>query len=144
MGRKGYIRLEHPQLIVEFLVPERGRPIEKPYPLPNLGVNAQALRFLDFLAENTIQVEIHKTAVTLPHPASFALHKLLVLSRRMTPEKQARDKEAALRILQALVEKGEQSLIRNTFHTMPPRWQTAVRKQFSDPFDQWLRAVFPY
>jgi hypothetical protein len=39
-GRKGYIRLEHPELIIEFLVPERGRSSDNPYPLPNLGLNA--------------------------------------------------------------------------------------------------------
>ena len=49
-GSKGYIRLIHPDLFVEFLVPERGRGLDKPYPLPQLGLNAQALRFLDFLA----------------------------------------------------------------------------------------------
>ena len=48
-GSKGYIRLEHPQLIVEFLVPERGRGSDKPYTLSQLGINAQAIRFLEFL-----------------------------------------------------------------------------------------------
>jgi hypothetical protein len=33
-GSQGYIRLEHPQLIVEFLVPERGKGSDKPYSLP--------------------------------------------------------------------------------------------------------------
>jgi hypothetical protein len=46
-GSKGYIRLEHPQLIVEFLVPERGKGSDKPYSLPQLSLNAQPLRFLD-------------------------------------------------------------------------------------------------
>lgn len=39
-GGKGYIKLEHPDLIMEFLVPERGRGTDKPFPLPNLGLNA--------------------------------------------------------------------------------------------------------
>jgi hypothetical protein len=82
-GQKGYIRLEHPELIVEFRVPERGRPSDNPYPSPNLGLHAQALRFLDFLAQNTITARLPEIAVTLPHPANFALHKLLVLSLLM-------------------------------------------------------------
>ena len=53
-GSEGYIRLEHPELIVEFLVPEKGRGTDKPYALPQLGLNAQSLRFLEFLAQNTI------------------------------------------------------------------------------------------
>lgn len=31
-GREGYVRLEHPELIIDFLVPERGKPSDKPYP----------------------------------------------------------------------------------------------------------------
>lgn len=58
-GSQGYIRLEHPQLIVEFLVPERGRGSNKPYSLPQLGLNAQALRFVEFLSQNTIKNELY-------------------------------------------------------------------------------------
>jgi hypothetical protein len=135
-GSQGYIRLEHPQLIVEFLVPEKGKASDKPYPLPKLGLNAQALRFLDFLAQNTIMIRLQGTAVTLPHPANFGLHKLLVLSRRATPEKQAKDKEAARRVLHALIEKAQGNLIRTAFDTMPHRWQERVRKQLADPLDR--------
>jgi len=131
-GSKGYIRLEHPQLIVEFLVPERGRGSDKPYPLPQLGLNAQPLRFLDFLAQNTVTTRVEGLTVTVPHPANFALHKLLVLTRRPTTEKQMKDKEAAVRILKALVDKGQGNLIRNVFHTMPRRWQGKVKKQLTD------------
>jgi len=31
--RKGLIRLNHPELIIEFLVPEKGRGRDTPYPL---------------------------------------------------------------------------------------------------------------
>ena len=47
-GSKGYIRLEHPDLMVEFLSPERGSGIDEPIDIPKLGVNAQALRYLNF------------------------------------------------------------------------------------------------
>jgi hypothetical protein len=36
-GREGFIRLVHPDLIIEFLVPERGRGSSTPYDLPALG-----------------------------------------------------------------------------------------------------------
>jgi len=85
-GSNGYIRLEHPQLIIEFLVPERGKGSDKPYPLPQLGLNAQALRFVEFLSQDTIKSKIGSIKVTLPHPANFALHKLLVMSRRPKAE----------------------------------------------------------
>jgi len=141
-GSKGYIRLEHPLLIVEFLVPERGRSYDKPYALPQLGLNAQPLRFLDFLAQNTITVKLEDITVTLPHPANFALHKLLVLTKRPTTEKQMKDKEAAVRILKALVDKGQGNLAKNVFDTMPRKWQGKVKKQLIDVVEEKILAVF--
>ena len=131
-GSKGYIRLEHPQLIVEFLVPERGRGSDKPYSLPQLGLNAQALRFLEFLDQNTITSKVGQITITLPHPANFALHKLLILTRRATPEKQAKDKDTAITILKALIDKGQSGLIKDAFYTMPRKWQSKVTKQLTD------------
>ena len=55
---QGYMKLAHPDLILEFLVPEKGRGMDKPYNLPGLGIKATALRFLDFLTDNTIRVKI--------------------------------------------------------------------------------------
>lgn len=135
-GSKGYIRLEHPELIVEFLVPERGRAADKPYPLPALGLNAQALRFLDFLAQDTITATVDGVCVRLPHPANFALHKLVVLSRRTDRAKQAKDKEAAIRVLEALIDTGQADSISRAFDAMPQRWQTKAKKQLTEPLDK--------
>lgn len=131
-GSQGYIRLEHPQLIVEFLVPERGRGSDKPYDLPQLGLNAQALRFLEFLSQNTITTKVGSTTLTLPHPAHFALHKLLIMNRRPKAAKRAKDKDSALRILSALVDSGQSDTIKKAFRSMPKRWQSMVKKQLTD------------
>jgi hypothetical protein len=131
-GSQGYIRLEHPALIVEFLVPEKGRGINKPFPLPRLGLNAQPLRFLELLAQDTITAKVKSVSVTLPHPACFALHKLVILGKRPTPEKQLKDKEAAVKIMRALVDKGEGNFIKKVFHTLPQRWQSKVKKALVD------------
>ncbi len=127
-GSEGYIKLEHPELVIEFLVPERGRGLDKPYPLPQLGLNAQALRFLDFLIDNTIRVKIEGISIALPHPANFALHKLIIFQRRKNPEKIIKDKEAAIKILKALIDKGESSIIRNIFNSVPQKWQKKIIK----------------
>jgi len=143
-GSEGHIRLEHPELIVEFLVPERGRASDKPYPLPKLGLNAQALRFLDFLAQSTITTKVEGISVTLPHPANFALHKLVVLSRRPGPEKQAKDKEAAMRVLEALIDKGKADSIREAFGAMPRRWQVKIKKQLESPLDKKVMDILSH
>lgn len=127
-GLGGFIRLEHPQLIVEFLVPERGRETTTPYPLPKLGINAQALRFLEFLSKDTLVVEIQNIKITLPHPARFALHKLIISQRRTAGEKRQKDIEAATVILDALIRKGQVESVGKAFMEMPPRWKGIVRK----------------
>jgi hypothetical protein len=119
-------------LIVEFLVAEKGRPSDKPYPLSKLGVNAQPLRFLELLARDTITAKIENLSVTLPHPANFAIHKLLILQRRPKPEKAQKDRDAAVRILEALTVKGEQDSARKLFRSLPLRWQTRIQKAMQD------------
>jgi hypothetical protein len=124
--RKGLIRLNHPELIIEFLVPERGRGRDTPYPLPELGINAQALRFLDFLIENTMELEFNDLRLKLPHPAAFGLHKLIISTRRIKEDKRIKERQEAIRILRFLIMEGEDSKISNLFESMPRRWRTKV------------------
>jgi hypothetical protein len=131
-GSQGYIRLEHPQLIIEFLVPEKGSGSDEPYSLPQLGLNAQSLRFMEFLSLNTITSNVGPVKITLPHPANFALHKLLVMTRRHDQAKKEKDKAAAIKILNALIDKGLDGPIKETFEAMPKRWQTKIKNQLTD------------
>jgi len=127
-GSRGYIKLDHPDLILEFLVPEKGKGIDRPFPLPKLGVNAVALRFLSFLSGNTIKVKIENFYVTLPHPVNFALHKLIIFQRRLKEEKAIKDRNTAIEILKALINKGEAAHLKQTFSSMIPKWQKKVIK----------------
>lgn len=52
----GYMRLIHPALMMEFLVAERGKGTDKPRRLPGLGINAQPLRYLNYL-ESKVRLE---------------------------------------------------------------------------------------
>jgi hypothetical protein len=127
--RGGYIRLVHPELIVEFLVPERGQGTDQPVRLPQLKINAQALRFLNMLADSTITATLEGVSVRMPHPAAFALHKLLIAPRRQgRTGKQAKDLDAAVAVLEALRAHGEIESVRKHFASMPPRWQASIRQ----------------
>jgi hypothetical protein len=125
-GNQGYIKLDHPDLILEFLVPERGRGIEKPFPLPQLGLNATTLRFLNFLTDQVIKVRIENFVLTLPHPSNFALHKLIICQRRQNKEKSLKDRNTALEIIKALIKKGEGDLIKKFFDSIPQKWQKKI------------------
>ncbi|MFH1283789.1 MAG: GSU2403 family nucleotidyltransferase fold protein [bacterium] len=127
-GSEGYIQLEHADLIIEFLVSEKGRGLDKPYRLPQFGLNAQALRFLDLLIQDTIKVKIEGIEVNLPHPVNFALHKLIIFQRRTKEEKIVKDRKAAVEIFKALMNKGESTSIKKVFNSMPQKWQKKVIK----------------
>lgn len=127
-GSKGDIVLQHPDLIVEFLVIERGKGNDNPVPLPGLGINATALRYLSFLTMKTIKVDVDNFTVTLPHPANFALHKLIVAQRRKNPDKKEKDMDAAMNVINALIAKGEKATLQRSFYSVPDKWQAMIIK----------------
>ena len=129
---KGLIRLNHPELIIEFLVPERRKGADKPYPLPQLGINAQALRFLDFLVKNSEKFNVNNLVLNLPHPAAFALQKLIVSSRRLKEEKKIKERQEAIHVLNCLISKREEEKFKELFKSMPEKWQRKVIMALED------------
>ncbi len=126
-GEYGYMRLDHPELIVEFLIPEVGRGRDKPYPLPQLGLNAQPLRFLNFLAENTITIQYQSLKLRLPHPAAYALHKLIIFDRRKSRDKAEKDRAQAVALLKFLAaDKKRMNKVKAIFDSMHHKWQKTV------------------
>ena len=63
-----------------------GRSGEVPYEHPDLHVTFQPLRFMEFSLENVQQTALlcgnSATMVNVPHPARYALHKLIVAGER--------------------------------------------------------------
>jgi len=135
-GSKGYIQLEHPDLVIEFLSPEKGRGTDKPVDIPQLGVNAVALRYLNFLTEDTIKVDTEGFTVCLPSPVHFALHKLILFQRRAKKEKAEKDRDAAVMLLRALIRKGDSGRIRVVFNFMLPSWRKNVLKGLQNAEDK--------
>lgn len=92
---EGLIRFVHQDIIVEFLVPEKGKGRDVPYALPGYGINAQPIRFLNFLEEETINVNYKNLSIRVPNPAIFAIHKLIISQKR--PSKSAKKSENDIR-----------------------------------------------
>jgi len=128
-GEHGYTIFQHPDLILEFLVPARGRGSAKPFPLNQLGINAQALRFMDALARDPIQMQFNDVTVTLPHPVDFALHKLLIAGRRKEGAKAEKDRAQAIALLMALNDSGETETIRIVHDAMPKSWRKTIKRE---------------
>ena len=127
-GDKGYMQFVHAELMLEFIVPERGRGSEKPYDLRALGINAQPLRYMDFLCKDVLQLPFGGLDVSVPHPARFALLKLIVSGRRQKPVKRENDLRQAEQVIRALVVSGQQEKLREVFAAMPKKWQGDVRR----------------
>ena len=144
VGQEGYIRLIHAYLTLEFLVPEKGRGSDKPYKLPELGLNAQRLRFMDMLIEDTIRVDIEEVKVIIPHPVNFALHKLLICSRRSglnKKEKSDKDKRVALQILNSLIRSNQIAPIRGIFGALHKNRQKEIMKILKNEGEAEMLAI---
>lgn len=128
-GTQGYMILEHPELSVEFLVPERGRGTDRAVMLPLLGVNAQPLRFMDVALMQLITGELHGVAVQVPHPACFVFHRLLVAPRRRKEEGRLRDVEIAMHVIDLLIAKGEIYSTSTIFKDFPDSWQKTIIRE---------------
>ncbi len=125
-GTQGVMMLEHPELMIEFLVPERGRGSEGLQDLPKLKLNAQALRFMGIALMMTVRLNFGNVPVNAPHPAAFALHKLLVAPRRRNVEKKRKDIDAAALILDLLNKKREMQIVRDLLARCPPTWGKCI------------------
>lgn len=99
---------------VEFLTPNTGGDEyqDKPVDMPALGgISAEPLRFLDYLIYNPIRtVILHKSGVSVnvPAPERYAVHKLIVASRRQNDDngalKREKDVQQASHLFEALGE----------------------------------------
>ena len=124
----GAMRIEHPKLIVDFLVPEKGKGGAGPYKVKELGVTVQQLRFVSLLLDNTISFMSHGLRLTLPHPINFALQKLIISGRRTKVEKADKDRRQAIDVLKIVMDTNEEEKIRPLFDKLPKGWRAAIVK----------------
>lgn len=124
---------------VEFLTSNRGSDeyTGKPSPMPALGgASAENLRFLDFLIYEPVRtVLLHRegVSVNIPAPERYAVHKLIVASRRRTDaigvSKRDKDLVQASLLSEALVETRQGYLLADAHHEAWERgdaWQEAI------------------
>lgn len=95
---------------VEFLTPNRGSDeyTDHASPMPALGgASAQPLRFLDFLIHEPVRtVLLHRSGVpvVVPAPERYAIHKLIVASRRQSDANGGAKREKDLHQASLMVE----------------------------------------
>ncbi len=142
-GSDGYMQFVHSDLMLEFLVPERGRGTGKPFVIPDLGINAQPLRFMDFLAGNIIKLKFAGVKISVPHPCHFALLKVIISARRNKPVKKENDIRQAIEVLRALIEAKEGKMLKEVFSSCPKTWQKNIIKILKDePLTEDFVSIF--
>ena len=124
---------------VEFLTPNTSSDDYggKPATMPALGgVDATPLRFLDFLIHRPVRaVMLHRSGVpvTVPDPARYAIHKLVVAHRRRRggdgEAKDTKDLSQAATLMEAMVELRRQDDLAEAWieaWDRGPAWRTAI------------------
>ena len=118
--------------LVEFLTPAFGD--ESVKNLPALGVDAQALNYLNFLiAEPIHAAAIYRSGVLVqvPRPERYAIHKLIIADRRRDGAgslKATKDREQAAFLIKTLAEDRPDDLSRAyaAAHDVGPRWREHI------------------
>lgn len=126
---------------VEFLTSNRGSNdfIDQPAKMPALGgASADPLRFLDFLIREPVRtILLHRSGipVIVPDPSRYAVHKLIVASRRHADgqglakrEKDIRQAALLFEALQQTRQSADLALVYNEAWERGPAWQEAIRK----------------
>ena len=90
---------------------------------------------MDIPFRNPIEVTFGDVKVRIPHPADFALHKLLIAGRRKNTGKADKDKTQAIAILGALNESGEFDIVREIFQSMPKSWQKTIKSELTNLYE---------
>ena len=110
-GRAGasYATPSDPDFQLDFLTPLH-RGANEPYVHPQLKVMLQPMKFMEYLLEDIQQAALFSAegvvVVNVPHPARYALHKLIVFaersaSRRVKANKDLRQSAALLSLYKA-------------------------------------------
>jgi hypothetical protein len=124
---------------VEFLTPNTGSDEHagRPARMPALGgASAEPLRFLDFLIHQPVRaVVLHGAGVPVlvPSPERFAVHKLIIASRRRTDgdgtAKARKDRLQAITLINAMIETRQGSVLADICleaSERGPKWKEAI------------------
>jgi len=122
-------------VLVVLLTPNEEPDRDEPMELPALGVHALPLRFLDYLIHQPTQaVVLYRSGilVNVPQPARYAIHKLIVATRRGSSAgaKARKDIEQSAALIRVLAEDRPDEL-EDAFaeaRERGPSWREAVDK----------------
>ena len=130
-----YLDPRDPEFQLDFLTPVyRGG--DEPFRHPQLGIKLQPLKFMEYLLQDVQQAAVLNQAgavlVNVPHPARYALHKLIVAGERPASRiaKSNKDVQQAAALLSVLGEQARWQVDEawNDLVARGPGWRTRVQR----------------
>ncbi len=129
----GYTKFVHPDLEIEFLIPEIGRSRNKAVLISELKVTAQPLRYLYFIQNHILTINYNDIKIRVPEPTVFVLFKFLLTIKRKDSNKVRKDLMTAVKLTDFLLTKPDQvEKFRDIYSKMPKPWQKKLDKIIKD------------
>ena len=125
----GFVKFVHPELEVEFLIPELGRGQKTAYSIRELGISAQPLRYMNIFYDFKLIIEYNNIRICVPEPAVFALMKFLISTKRKDTAKIKKDISTAIQLTDYLLQiPDQQRLFLRVYNIMPKGWQKSLKQ----------------
>jgi Nucleotidyltransferase len=119
-----HTKFVHPDLEVEFLIPEIGRKRNKSVMISEYKVTAQPLRYLYFIQDHTLKVNYSFVQLIVPEPTVFVLLKFLLTIKRKNKAKVDKDISTAVELSDFLLKLPDQiEKFEKMYSEMPKTWQ---------------------
>jgi len=125
----GFSKFIHPELEVEFLIPELGRGRKTAYSIKELSISAQPLRYMNIFYYFRLITEYNNIQVCVPEPAAFTLMKFLISRKRKDKVKVEKDIYTTTQLADYLLQiPDQQRLFLKVFDSMPSGWHKSLKK----------------
>ncbi len=128
----GWVTFHKPDLHIEFISPRKGPQSDEPKSFPSLGVNTRPLRFMTDLMRDPIQCSYKGINVTLPHPVSYGIHKLIISCERKQDFKRGNDREQAEMVLTAISSPEEMLFLKTSYDRLFKSEKNSIREAIKD------------
>jgi len=122
-----YTKFVHPDLEIEFFIPELGRSKSKAVIIKEFNITAQPLRYLHIVQNHILTVNYNDISIRVPEPAVFTLLKFLLTIKRKNDDKIKKDLKTAIELANFLLTKPEQiEKLKIIYEDMPKSWQNKI------------------
>lgn len=111
LSMSGIQVLRNEELEIEFIMNITRGGDRKPQYIKELGVIAQPITHMGIFWRNPVALSIAGINVRLPHPADWAVQKIVISSKRGKEFKKIQDRQDAEHVCTELIKKGEEDQI---------------------------------